>query len=121
MSKLSKRRIMRILKRHCVTMKAEIFRPVADEFGDTKAMEKHGEYEVYLAQLLHRYNPYVDLSISDDNTVYRRRTPMAILPYDHEPDIKQMDVARIDGHDYTVSFAENMKGYYYLLSLVPEE
>lgn len=121
MSKLSKRRIMRILKRHCVMVKAEFFRSAADEFGDINGTEKYGEYEVYLAQLLHRYNPYVDLRISDDNTVYRRRTPMAILPYDNEPDIKQMDIVRIDGHDYTVSFAENMKGYYYLLSLVPEE
>lgn len=121
MSKLSKRRIKRILDRHCVTVRAELFTPSTDEFGDTTGIVKYAEYDVYLSQLLHRYNPYVDLRIGDDNTVYRRRTPMAILPYDDEPHIKQSDIVRIDGHEYTISFAENMKGYYYLLSLVPKE
>ena len=121
MSKLSKRRIRRILERHCVLARAEHFRPYTDEFGDVSGMNRCGEYDVYLSQLLHRYNPYVDLRISDETVVNRRHTPMAILPYDAEPDIKQFDIVRIDGHDYTVSFAENMKGYYYLLSLVAAE
>ena len=38
MNKLSKRRIKRILERHCVMVRAEHFRPRTDEYGDVSGI-----------------------------------------------------------------------------------
>lgn len=121
MRKLSKLRIRRILEKHCMMVKAEFFRPVTDEYGDVTGTEKYAEYDMYFSQLLHRYNPYVGLNTDDDNTVYKRYTPMAVVPYDEPINISDRDTVRIDSKDYTVSFVEDIKGYYYLLSLIPRE
>lgn len=121
MKRLSKLRIKRILEKHCVMVNAEFFKPVTDEFGDMVSTEKYAVHNVYFSQLLHRYNPYVDLRIDNDNTIYRRRTPMAILPYDKPLGIEEFHIVRIESRDYTISFCEDIKGYYYLLSLVPKE
>ncbi len=121
MKKLSKQRIKRILEKHCIMVTAEFSRPVTDQYGDITGSEKYAEHNVYFSQLLHRYNPYVGLNVDSENTVYTRFTPMAILPYDEPPEVKEYDLVRIDDKEYTVSFCEDMKGYYCLLSLIPKE
>ena len=121
MKKLSKARIQRILNSHCVTIDAQLFRVYADSYGDFERMEKYLECPVYFSALLHRYNPYIDFDASDIATVYKRHTPMAILPYETPVDIKSGDILCIENKTYIISFSEDIKGYYYLLSLIAKE
>ncbi len=121
MKKATKSRIQRILEKHCVLQPAQFFKCSYDEFGDIAGTEKYAEYDLYFSQLLHRYNPYIDLRVDDDNSVHRRRTPMAILPYDEPLEISENDIIVTDGKEYTITFFEDIKGYYYLLSLQPKQ
>lgn len=121
MKKLSKIRIKRILEKHCVMAEAVFSRPEKDEYGDTNGESRYDTRNVYISQLLHRYNPYTELRINENSTTHKRRVPMAILPYDNPPDIRQGDTVFIKDISYSVSFVEDIKGYYYLLSLTPTE
>ena len=117
MRKTSRARIMRILQKHCVMVKAEFLRPETDNYGDVISLKKYGDYDVYFSQLLHRYNPYVGIDVSDLALQYSRHTPMAIVPYTDKTDIREFDILRIEGKEYTISFFEDVKGFYCLLSL----
>ena len=117
MKKLSKKRILNILETHCVTEPAELLRAETDDFGDTVSTKKLCDCTVYFSALLHRYNPYVDFKYTDTCVDAKRYTPMAILPYDTPMDISSHDILRLKDGDYTISFVEDIKGYYYLLSL----
>jgi len=117
----TKSRIKRILEKHCVLQTAEFLRCSYDEFGDNNGKEKYAEHNIYFSQLLHRYNPYIDLRTDDDNTSHRRRTPMAILPYDEPIEISEGDIILTDGKEYSITFFEDIKGYYYLMSLSPKQ
>lgn len=121
MKTATKLRIKSILEKHCVMKPAEFFKYSYDEFGDITGKEKYAEHNLYFSQLLHRYNPYIELRIDDDNSVHRRRTPMAILPYNEPLAISENDAVIIDGKEYNITFCEDIKGYYYLLSLLPKE
>ncbi len=121
MKQATKSRIKRILEKHCVLKTAEFFKCSYDEFGDVTGKEKFAEHDIYFSQLLHRYNPYVDMRIDDDNSVHRRRTPMAILPYDEPADFKEGDIIVLEDKEYTITFFEDIKGYYYLISLSPKQ
>lgn len=121
MKKLSKERIRRILKSHCVTVKASLFSTIKDEYGDAIGSEKYLDCTVYFSALLHRYNPYVGYNFDDIATTYKRHTPMAILPYDEPINISNGDILKIEGKEYTIRFSEDIKGYYYLLSLSSKE
>ncbi len=112
----TKERIIRSLKKHLLFVKAEFYRPVTDVFGDTVSLESMGEHDIYFSQLLHRYNPYVDLDISSDGVTKKRSTPMALLVADSAP-AKQGDVVKIKNLEYTVCYCENIKDFYYLISL----
>ncbi|MBE7013115.1 MAG: hypothetical protein E7416_03470 [Ruminococcaceae bacterium] len=112
----TKERIIRSMKRHLLFVRAEFFRRTYDGFGDISAEESIGEYDIYFSQLLHRYSPYVDLDIGDDGTVKNRTTPMALLVAEN-PEIAEGDIVRIKNLEYTVCFCENVKDFYYLLSL----
>ena len=121
MKKLSKMRIRRILNSHCVTANAQLFKVCTDSYGDFEKTEKYLDCTVYFSALLHRYNPYIDFDASDISTVYKRHTPMAILPYDEPLDIQSGDILCVENKTYIISFSEDIKGYYYLLSMVAKE
>ncbi|MBR2476828.1 MAG: hypothetical protein IKB50_01690 [Clostridia bacterium] len=121
MKRLSKIRIKRILENHCFTVDALFSRAETDEFGDITEEKGYANHRLYISQLLHRYNPYTGLRTTDEAVTHRRRVPMAILPYDKPLDIKIGDTVTIENKKYSVSFVEDMKGYYYLLSIIPKE
>lgn len=111
------KRINRILKSHCFTEKGELLRGEADEYGDVVFLEKYGEYPVYFSRHLHRYNPYVGFKVSSLAAGSARSSPMAILPYTEPIDIRTGDILRLYTGEFTVSFCEDVRGCYYLLSL----
>jgi len=115
------RRMQRLLKKHLLNVTAEFFHKVTDSFGDVSGLEKYGEHDLYFSHLLHRYMPYVSLKVKDDNIGKGRQTPMAILVCDKNPHIAESDIVRIKSSDYEVSFCENIKDCYYLLSLVAKK
>ena len=121
MKKTSKAKIKRILEKHCIMVTAEFLRPETDQYGDIIGKSKYAEHQVYFSQLLHRYNPYVGIETSDLALTRKRHTPMAIVPYNEPTDIKEFDIVKIQDREYTISFAEDVKGYYLLLSLVSEK
>ena len=121
MKKLSKIRIKRILEKHSFMADAIFSRPEKDEYGDICECAEYANFKVYISQLLHRYNPYTGLRYEEEAITHRRRVPMAILPYDNPPDIREGDMVSIGNKSYTICFVEDMKGYYYLLSLIPKE
>ena len=121
MKKLSKIRIRRILNKHCFSVESVFSRPEKDEYGDVCGETEYATYRLYISQLLHRYNPYTGIRLTDEAITHRRRVPMAILPYDTPADIRQGDIVSVGNIRYSVCFVEDMKGYYYLLSLIPEE
>lgn len=112
----TKERIVRSLKKHLLFVRAEFYRPTVDVFGDALSLEPVAEHDIYFSHLLHRYNPYVDLDISADGMVKSRNTPMALLVAEN-PDIVQGDIVKIKNLEYIVSFCENIKGFYHLISL----
>lgn len=121
MKKLARPRIIALLKKHLLTKTAEFYHKTTDAFGDVTNYEKYAEHEIYFSQLLHRYSPYVALKITDENTAKARHTPMALLVSDEGSKVVEGDIVRIEGEDYTVSFCENMKQCYYLLSLTAKK
>lgn len=121
MKKLTRSRIIALLKKHLLTKTAEFYHQTTDTFGDVTDYDKYGEHEIYFSQLLHRYSPYVSLKVTDENTAKKRHTPMALLVSDDGSKIRQGDIVRIEGENYTVSFCENMKQCYYLLSLTAKK
>ena len=120
MKQTSRARIKRILEKHCIMVTAEFFTEEKDRYGDTLYKNKYAEHEVYFSQLLHRYNPYMGIEMADTALTWKRHTPMAILPYNDTTDIKEFDIVKILGREYTISFIEDVKGYYLLLSLINE-
>lgn len=117
MKKLSQKRILHLLKKHCLTAKALFIRPVCDTFGDKCGEQVYAEEEIYFSNLLHRYNPHTSLKLRDESVTKTRLTPMAILVSGKGADVEEGDILRVNSKDYTVAFCENIRNCYYLLSL----
>lgn len=117
MTKAVKERINRILNRHCVMEAGEFFKAEYDPYGDILSLTKYAELPLYFSHHLHRYNPYIGLSVGDLAVENGKTMPMAVLPYTVPPDVCRGDIIRINSKQYSVSFCEDIKGYYLLLSL----